>query len=929
MAVCSQIMGLHQPSFLLGSGSLLLRGNQNKLAFPAICPDGQDRRRRLRSAKTVAAPVKATINEDVIKMVVGKQAKVDKVMLRAALTVRRKHKEDIKEAIVNQLDALTDKFGRNVVLELISTGIHPRTKKQKTSGATVIKDWFEKKNVKGERVVYTADFTVDSSFGEPGAITVINRHQKEFFLESVVIEGEGSTSSCGPVHFSCNSWVQSTKDHPKKRIFFSNKPYLPSETPEGLKELREIELNELRGDGKGIRKLSDRIFDYATYNDLGNPDRGSEFARPTLGGEKIPYPRRCRTGRPPTDTNSPKVVFIQETTYRASFHGTDMLAESRVEKPNPIYVPRDEAFEELKQGAFAAGRLKAVLHSFIPSLIASISADNHDFKGFHHIDNLYKEGLILKLGLQEHLLKKLPFVKKIQESSEGLLRYDTPSILTKDKFAWLRDDEFARQAVAGINPVNIERLQSFPPLSNLDPAIYGPPESAITEAHIRGQLEGLTVQQAVEEGKLFMLDFHDIYLPFVDRINMMDGRKAYATRTLFFLTPIGTLKPIAIELGLPPRQPGASRPSMVLMPPRDATTNWLWMLGKAHVCSNDAGVHQLVNHWLKTHATMEPFILAAHRQLSTMHPVFKLLHPHMRYTLEINALARQSLINADGVIESCFTPGPIGMEMSSAYYKHHWRGVAVADHTQPHGLRLILPDYPYADDGLLLWSAITRFVGAYVQIYYPESDPNRVRSDSELQAWYHECVNVGHEDHRHASWWSPLDTASDLVALLTTLVWIASAQHAALNFGQYPLGGYVPNRPPLMRRLVPDPDRDADEYKAFLADPHCFFLSSMPSVLQATKFMAVVDTLSTHSPDEEYLGGTRDGAAAWTADEEAAAVYRAFAAEVAAAEEEIESRNADPSRRNRCGAGVLPYELLAPSSGPGVTGRGVPNSVSI
>lgn len=83
--------------------------------------------------------------------------------------------------------------------------------------------------------------------------------------------------------------------------------------------------------------------------------------------------------------------------------------------------------------------------------------------------------------------------------------------------------------------------------------------------------------------------------------------------------------------------------------------------------------NRVLSFRLRTHATMEPFILAAHRHMSAMHPIFKLLHPHMRYTLEINALARQSLINADGVIESCFTPGPVSGEISAAYYRNHWR----------------------------------------------------------------------------------------------------------------------------------------------------------------------------------------------------------------------------------------------------------------
>ncbi|MED6204734.1 hypothetical protein PIB30_011707 [Stylosanthes scabra] len=928
MAFTKEIMGsslIHRsPQWLLSSSSNSSNSKPPLFHFLQMRNENTTSNVRLITKASAAAFPFAPVTQDLLNKAPStsttpslraNKEKPVQFKVRAVVTVRNKIKEDFQETVVKHFDAIADSMiGRCIFLELISTDIDPKTKGPKKSKEAVVKDWSKKSNVKAERVTYTAEFIVDSNFGDPGAITVTNNHQREFFLETITIEGFAT----GPLHFPCNSWVQPTTSHnPQKRVFFSNKPYLPRDTPVGLRVMREKELKNLRGDGKGVRKLSDRIYDFDTYNDLGNPDRGVDFSRPTLGGsQQYPYPRRCRTGRSPTDT--------------------DLRAESRVEKPHPIYVPRDEQFEESKQNTFFIKRLKAVLHNLIPRLKASLSINNHDFNDFSDVDGLFSKGLLIKSSLkdQSSVFNKIPLpelVTKIQESSQGLLKFDTPMIISKDKFAWLRDDEFARQAIAGINPVNIERLKVFPPVSKLDSRIYGIQESALKEEHILGPLDGMTVEQAIEENKLFIIDYHDLYYPFLEGINSVDGRKSYATRTIFYLTPLGTLKPIAIELSVP----GSKR---VVTPPVDATTNWMWQLAKAHVCANDSGVHQLVNHYLRTHACMEPFILAAHRQLSEMHPIFKLLDPHMRYTLEINGIARQNLIHADGVIESCFTPGRYCMEISCAAYKNLWRfdkeglpadllhrGVAIQDPSQPNGIKLLIQDYPYATDGLLIWSAIQNWVRTYVNHYYHGHDGHLVCNDKELQAWYSESINVGHADLSHESWWPPLSNNEDLVSILTTLIWTASAQHAALNFGQYPYGGYVPNRPPLMRKLIPE-EGDA-EYRDFMANPQKYFLNSLPSLLQATKYMAVVDTLSTHSPDEEYLG-ERQQPSIWSGDAEIVEAFYAFSGEMRRIEKEIERRNSDPALRNRYGAGVLPYELLAPTSQPGVTCRGVPNSVS-
>jgi len=48
-----------------------------------------------------------------------------------------------------------------------------------------------------------------------------------------------------------------------------------------------------------------------------------------------------------------------------------------------------------------------------------------------------------------------------------------------------------------------------------------------------------------------------------------------------------------------------------------------------------------------------------------------------------------------------------------------------------------------------------------------------------------------------------MDRVADLVETCTTVVWLGSAYHAAISFGQYDYQGFVPNGPSLTTRPVP------------------------------------------------------------------------------------------------------------------------------
>lgn len=129
-------------------------------------------------------------------------------------------------------------------------------------------------------------------------------------------------------------------------------------------------------------------------------------------------------------------LYLTFTCWNLSgFFEKDPLCESRIEKPNPVYVPRDETFEEIKQNTFAAGRLKALLHNLVPSIAASLSSSDIPFRCFSEVDSLYINGLVLKDDDQKEADRNpVNVMKEVFAVSQKLLKYDIPAIISS---AWI------------------------------------------------------------------------------------------------------------------------------------------------------------------------------------------------------------------------------------------------------------------------------------------------------------------------------------------------------------------------------------------------------------------------------------------------------------------------------------------------------------
>ncbi|RZB69280.1 Linoleate 9S-lipoxygenase-4, partial [Glycine soja] len=120
-----------------------------------------------------------------------------------------------------------------------------------------------------------------------------------------------------------------------------------------------------------------------------------------------------------------------------------------------------------------------------------------EFDNFAEVHKLYEGGVTLPTNFLSKIAI-IPVIKEIfRTDGEQFLKYPPPKVMQVDKSAWMTDEEFARETIAGVNPNVIKILEEFPPRSKLDTQAYGDHTCIITKQHLEPNLGGLTVEHVI------------------------------------------------------------------------------------------------------------------------------------------------------------------------------------------------------------------------------------------------------------------------------------------------------------------------------------------------------------------------------------------------------------------------------------------------
>ncbi|KAF7706376.1 polyunsaturated fatty acid lipoxygenase ALOX12-like [Silurus meridionalis] len=384
---------------------------------------------------------------------------------------------------------------------------------------------------------------------------------------------------------------------------------------------------------------------------------------------------------------------------------------------------------------------------------------------------------------------------------------------------WKEDWFFGHQFMNGPNPRMIQRCRTLP--SNF------PVSGDMVQAFLSSKT---TLDKELKAGNIYLVD-HAI----MDGVpeNEIRGKKQFiaAPLCLLYEHPDNGLIPIAIQLE---QNPTKDTPIFL---PNDPPLAWL--LAKMWVRHAEFQVFQLLSHLLRTHLVVEVFCVATLRHLPSVHPINKLVTPHLKYTLEINCRGRTQLLSNNGIFKRVVSTGGDGLlVLAQREYKVlTYRSLQPRYDFIDRGVTK-LNKYFYREHSLMLWDAIETFVSGIVSLYY-ESD-SEVVQDLELQAWIKEVVEEGFVNVPHFGLPNELKNKQELITLLSVVIFTSTAQHAATNNGQFDFCSWVPNTPCTMRQ---PPPTDKDSVTMDL------IMNTLPDISQSCVEMAITWHLGRPQPD--------------------------------------------------------------------------------
>ncbi|XP_060791844.1 arachidonate 12-lipoxygenase, 12S-type isoform X1 [Neoarius graeffei] len=384
---------------------------------------------------------------------------------------------------------------------------------------------------------------------------------------------------------------------------------------------------------------------------------------------------------------------------------------------------------------------------------------------------------------------------------------------------WKEDWFFGHKFLNGSNPRMIQRCKKLP--SNF------PVPGDMVQAFLS---PNTTLDKELKAGNVYLVDY-----AIMDGVpeNVIRGNKQHiaAPLCLLYEHPDKGLIPIAIQLE---QNPSKDTPIFL---PNDPPLAWL--LAKMWVSHADFQVFQVLSHLLRTHLIAEVFCVATLRHLPEVHPINKLLTPHLKYTLEINCRARTQLVSPDGIFKRVVSTGGDGLLVltQKEYKVLTYRSLQPRWDFIDRGVTK-LNKYFYRDHSLMLWDAIEKFVSSIVSLYYG-SDSDIVQ-DSELQAWIKDAVDEGFFSVPHFGLPNELKNKQELIILLSVVIFISTAQHAATNNGQFDFCSWVPNMPCSMRQ---PPPTDKNSVTMDL------IMSTLPDISQSCMQLAITWHLGRRQPD--------------------------------------------------------------------------------